>query len=332
MIYDLQALTHAIYPRPSLAAHADWSASPRKRWLALAILQDDGGYLAYAPQPAGEAHTLLHRLQTLSGSHGCALVGFDFPIGLPLEYARRAGIQDFLAVLPELGHGLWAQFYQPAQRPDEVSLYRPFYPARAGHARQKHLLEGLGMQSLDDLRRRCERAHAGRRPACPLFWTLGGQQVGKAAISGWTQVLTAQGELLPGVSLWPFCGRLEDLLRPGQVVVAETYPAEYYAWLGVRFSPRRPGSKVGKRQQAERAANAVALLAWAEAAGISLQESLRQAIREGFGASLEGEDAFDAVVGLFGLLEVVLGRRPAAEPQDETIRRVEGWILGQSWI
>ncbi len=313
-------------------AHADWSVSPGKRWLALAVLQDDGCYLGYAPQPVGEAQTLLHRLRGLAKPQGCVLVGFDFPIGLPLAYAHRAGIQGFLAALRQLGQGVWAQFYQPAQKAEEISLYRPFYPAKPGHARQKHLLEGLGVRSMDDLRRRCERAHVGRRPAFPLFWTLGGQQVGKAAISGWRQVLTTQGELLPGVSLWPFCGTLHHLLRAGRVVVVETYPAEYYSWLGVRFSPRRPGARVGKRQQDERAANASVLLAWAEAAGVNLHESLRQAILDGFGASPQGEDAFDAVIGLFGMLEVVLQRRPLTEPQDEAIRNVEGWILGQSWI
>jgi hypothetical protein len=50
-------------------------------------------------------------------------------------------------------------------------------------------------------------------------------------------------------------------------------------------------------------------------------------VEEGFP---EGDDSFDAVVGLFGMLEVALGRREPGEPQDEHIRDVEGWILGQS--
>jgi hypothetical protein len=43
----------------------------------------------------------------------------------------------------------------------------------------------------------------------------------------------------------------------------------------------------------------------------------------------EGDDAFDAVVGLFGMLEVVTGKRQPGEPRDDRIRKVEGWILGQ---
>ena len=42
-----------------------------------------------------------------------------------------------------------------------------------------------------------------------------------------------------------------------------------------------------------------------------------------------GEDPFDAVAGLFGMVNVLLGRRAAGVPgRDEAVRRVEGWILG----
>ena len=39
------------------------------------------------------------------------------------------------------------------------------------------------------LLRRCERGGNGHKQACCLFWTLGGNQVGKAAIIGWRDVL-----------------------------------------------------------------------------------------------------------------------------------------------
>jgi len=43
----------------------------------------------------------------------------------------------------------------------------------------------------------------------------------------------------------------------------------------------------------------------------------------------QGDDAFDAVVGLFGMLQVCLGQRATGEPDDREIREVEGWILGR---
>ena len=39
---------------------------------------------------------------------------------------------------------------------------------------------------------------------------------------------------------------------------------------------------------------------------------------------------FDAVIGLFGMLNAVLGHRPAGAPDDQLVRRAEGWIFGSS--
>lgn len=323
------------YPLPNLIAHSDWGSNPRKRWMAQACLSNDGRYLAHAPEPVGEAQDLLQRLRETASPQGAVLAGFDFPIGLPARYAERAGIQDFLALLPQLGQGAWADFYDVAETPDQVSLQRPFYPNHPGQAKQSHLLHGLGVDAMDDLRRLCERARPGRRAASPLFWTLGGQQVGKAAIHGWREVLGpalrgGAGSISPQTLLiWPFSGRLYELFKPGAVVVAETYPAEFYTHLGVTFSLHRAGARSGKRVRSERLANAVALFAWAERAGVDLDPGLEAAIRDGFGMAPDSDDPFDAAVGLLGMLNVVLGHRPAGEPQDKLIRRVEGWILGQ---
>lgn len=313
--------------KPALVAHADWSVAPGKRWLALATWQA-GAYRARPPQPVGDPLTLLRRLRAQAGPDGAVLLGVDFPLGLPLAYAKRAGVDDFAALLPQLGQGRWRDFYRVAQRPDEISLHRPFYPARPGGARQSALVQALGLPSAAALRRRCDRQQPDRRAAAPLFWTIGAQQVGKAAISGWRDLL-APGRARGDLALWPFDGPLADLLQSGRIVVAETYPAECYQHLGVRFSRPRRGGKTGKRVQTERADNAQALLRWAGDVAIDLQPGLRAAIVDGFGAGSDGEDRFDAVVGLFGLLDVVLGRRPAGDPTDPATRRVEGWILGQ---
>ena len=83
--------------------------------------------------------------------------------------------------------------------------------------------------------------------------------------------------------------------------------------------------------QIVRRANAAPLVAWAKNAGVDLDPALVAEIGAGFGNTPSGEDRFDAVVGLFGMLNVVLGRRASGEPHDDdTIRRIEGWILGQS--
>ena len=54
------------------------------------------------------------------------------------------------------------------------------------------------------------------------------------------------------------------------------------------------------------------------------------AIGEGFGFSEVGEDQFDSVVGLLGMLAVVQGIRADGAPKDEVVKTTEGWIFGQT--
>ena len=166
----------------------------------------------------------------------------------------------------------------------------------------------------------CERATATRRAAAPLFWTLGAQQVGAGAIVGWRDVLQpALANDALDVALWPFDGRLDQLFAPGRLVIAETYPTDIYGQLGISFAGR------GKRQEAARAATGDALVAWAGRLGLELERELEEGLRRGF----RSDDAFDAVMGLFGMLNVVAKYRAPGEPDDERIRGIEGWMLGQ---
>jgi hypothetical protein len=304
---------------PALVCHADWSADRRKRWLAIARLQPDGKYFAGATQEVGPLESLWARLEQTAGG-GPVLAGFDFPIGLPRAYACRARIDDFLTALKAFDE----RFYTVAERQDEICLDQPFYPMRRGGRSWPQLLAGLGLADWSDLQRRCDRRSATRPAACALFWTLGGQQVGKAAITGWRHLLAPSLRNRLDLGLWPFQGRLDELLARHRFVVTETYPAEFYRHLGLNL-------KGGKGKQAVRRSNTPAFLAWASAAGVDLDQDLVNEMRSGFGGDRRGDDRFDAVVGLFGMLNVVLGRRRSGEPAgDEDVRRIEGWILGQT--
>jgi len=253
---------------------------------------------------------------------GHVLLGFDFPIGVPAAYAARAGITDFTAALA----GFDERFYAAAERADEISLDRPFYPMRPGGRRRQQLLDGLGLDVWTDLLRRCDRASPTRPAACALFWTLGGSQVGKAAIAGWRELLAPALREDVDVGLWPFQGSLEGLLARHRFTVAETYPGEVYSHLGLVPALRQAG---GKRSATARRKVAPRLLAEAQRLDVAADPSARAEIEEGFGAGPNGEDRFDAVVGLLGMLGVVHGRRCSGEPDDPVVRRVEGWILGQ---
>jgi SAM-dependent methyltransferase len=289
--------------------------------MAVAVLEN-GRYTAHAPQPVGDVLTLLERLSLLADG-GCVLAGFDFPIGLPAAYAEQAGIRDFRALLPRLGTDEWSRFYDVAESRQEIGVRRPFYPRNPRPKESKkrqHLLDGLGVASMSALLRRCDRAQGGRREAASMFWLVGGNQVGKAAISGWREVLVPALRS-PDVALWPFDGGLEKLLASRRAVIVETYPAEFYNHLGLRF-----GSKT---RQKDRATTAATLLRWTEDNTVIPTGALRATIEDGFGGRADGEDRFDAAVGLFGMLGVVLGDRPTGEPDYPSVGEIEGWMFGQ---
>lgn len=309
---------------PTLVVHADWSINPGKRWMASAEFTGDH-YLVQPTELVGNLSNFLNRMVNWAGTGGCVLIGFDYPIGLPHTYAQLMGVSDFCSALPSFGKDEWRRFYDVAECADQISLLRPFYPYRSGGTRRRFLLNKLGLGSIDELLRTCEKAPPLQRPAAPLFWTLGAQQVGKAAINGWQNVL-APGLKDPNLDLaiWPFSGRMAELVRPGKVIVAETYPAEFTHQLSL-VSPHK---RFSKRRQSDRMFAAGRLIKQAVTTGIKINPELERSLAEGFGFSPTGEDRFDAVVGLIGMLQIISGRRFFLEPETKKIRKIEGWIFG----
>ena len=294
--------------------HCDWSVNAAKRWLCMATVKS-GRYFVQPPQPVGDLQTLFVRLEEQAlGS--AILAGFDFPIGLPRAFAKRAGVEDFREAIVEFP----AEFYTPASKPAEISLARPFYPQRPGGAFKSHLLDGLGLTSTSQLLRVCDGATSNRVAACELFWTLGAKQVGRAAISGWRDLLAPalkQGR----IALWPFDGKFPELLSSGKIVVAEAYPAETYSHLGLDRG-------FGKRTQAGRQRQVNRIFDWCKSHEIELDQTLESDVRNGFGTHPSGDDLFDSLVGVLGLIEVL--QRPSAfdVPNEPAIRLIEGWIVG----
>lgn len=308
---------------PAIVLHADWSTDPKKRWVARATL-DGSVYRVSEPEPA-DAHTLIPSAVGQAGGRS-ALVGFDFPIGLPRAFARQAGIDRFLEALPDFGTGQWQRFYELAERPDEISIGRPFYPRRPGSTKQEYLFKGLGVATMDELLRCCDRGNGNRSKACAIFWTLGGNQVGRAAIAGWREVLVpAIRSMGARVGVWPFDGDLSFLVKTRACVIAETYPADACVQVGLPA----PGRGWSKRKQEHRVTQSERLRAWARSRPVDL-ERVDGLLSHGFGSDRVAEGRFDAFVGLCGMLDVALSRRSAGAPRDEDVLTVEGWILGQN--
>ncbi len=306
---------------PAVVAHCDWSMYPSKRWMAVAVRQS-GGWRISEPEPVGDTSSLFSRLAERKQSDGSVLAGFDFPIGLPAKYGALTGLSDFNEAIRQFGRGDWPDWYSVAEHQSEISIRRPFYPMRPGGTRRAHLLAGLGVLDRLDLLRLCERATDDRNAACALFWTLGGSQVGKAALTGWKELIVPNVDI---IGLWPFKGALQELINNFELVVAETYPGDVYRRIGIPRSHRWSKRKVDGRRSV-----AGYLDYWIGRRAISMADGLHAFLMDGLSPSATGEDQFDAIVGLFGMLDVVDGLTPEGVPDLEDVRRWEGWILGQS--
>jgi hypothetical protein len=154
--------TQAADTQAALAAHADWSVDPRKRWVTIAR-RAGGGWTLAAPQLVGDVDTFLSRL-IAQGDGGAVALGADLPIGLPRAFAANrpeAGFRAFLGSLNRM-----PAFFKVCGNLAEIGPDRPFYPARglAGMTRLSHAL-ALGLADAAALCRACDRATA----SCPCW-------------------------------------------------------------------------------------------------------------------------------------------------------------------
>lgn len=302
--------------------HADWSIAAKKRWLAVAE-RTATGWLVEAPEPVGPAESLLDQAFSAALDGRRVLVGFDFPIGVPAKYGALTELGNFRSLLDSLGQAAWGQFFEVAKTRDQIGIRRPFYPASSTKGVSRNdLASALGVDCFDDLLRICERRTDYRPAACSLFWTLGGNQVGKGALSGWREIVLPA--LQRGALLWPFDGTLIKLAGAPGVVLAETYPAEAYRMVNARF---RHGES--KKRQSDRKTKGGPIVAWAKRHEIVFSADANTALANGYGSGKDGEDRFDATMGLLKMIEVVEHRRPERTEQPSGVADWEGWILGR---
>lgn len=281
-----------------------------------------------APEMVGRSGSWRQRLNVPSDGSGAVLVGFDFPIGVPLTYAALAGIRSFPEALANFGFGDWSSFYDVCTTPAQISVRRPFFPNScpvAGMCKREHLTSALGL-TWDELHRRCERKTADRRAACPLFWTLGGNQVGKGSIAGWRECVQPMVDEGGDIGLWPFDGPLLALLGSRSTVIVETYPTEFYAHLGFRLGGAKGN---GKQSPSARRAVSKHLLMMAAQLGCEFTTAAHEGVTGGFGSGRDGEDPFDAMVGVLGILKCLHASELIDAPADPAVQSIEGWILGQ---
>jgi hypothetical protein len=304
--------------------HSDWSVDSQKRWTAVAVRTESGWYVECVEPTLPEADLL----DCIFDETYLTLAGFDFAIGLPSFYINRirsALFEEFSFpdLLASLAEQRWANFFSAAALADDISLTRPFYPRRAlAGVRREHIVNALGCADFDQLLRQCDKATVRRGAASPLFWTLGAKQVGKAALSGWREVLVPARQRQ--ARLWPFDGALACSASHFPTI-AETYPAESYRHVGINLRPGMSKQNQGHRRKALSDIND-----WCSANQIVLSKEVDEAVDDGFGPRKSGEDPFDAFAGLIAMIEVAEGRRQPSPASNIPIQEREGWILGQT--
>jgi hypothetical protein len=273
------------------------------------------------PAPVGDVAGFLAGLRAKAAG-GAVALGVDFPLGVPRAFAAQRTEPNFPSFLRGLAQR--PEFFRVCASLEELGPDRPFYPLRGvkGMTRLSHA-ERLDLGGASGLSRACDRATAERPAGAPLFWTLGANQSGKAAIAAWRDMLLPALAADEPLRLWPFEGPFRGLLAPGTVALAETYPAEALRHLGIRLT----GSK---RRQSDRAGVAGSLFSAMASLGVTPEAALIQLVTDGCGADAAGEDRFDCLLGVLCVLNVLAGNRPDTAPGDPWITRWEGWVLGQT--
>ena len=304
-----------------IAAHADWSTDRRKRWMSVASGLPEFG----TPPPRARSAKSWGIADGLLAPGLPVALGLDLPLGLPRAYAAARPEADFPAFLRGLADT--PGFFEVSAGLDTVSPARPFYPARGirGMTRAAHAA-ALGFAGPEGLSRWCDRATAERPAGAPVFWTLGANQSGKAAISAWRDwlvpALAARRTGAPADQLWPFQGGMQRAAGARGGGAGGGLSGRGVAALRVEAGRQQAG-------EGPRRALAPALLAVMAARGCCRTRPCRR-VAEGFGADAAGEDRFDSAIGLLGLIAVLDGARPDFVPDDPWIRRWEGWVLGQT--
>jgi hypothetical protein len=311
---------------PDRIAHADWGTDPAKRVVTSAKLVD-GAYQVGAPRTVGASGGLIERMGLTGPTGVTTLLGFDFPIGVPRAYAERVGFDDFAAWFRQLD--ISASFFEAATSLDDVSPSQPFFPHKPPTTKAPGLkalfVERLGIPAAC-LLRDCDRAHCDRRAASEMFWAIGAAAVAKATLAGLEDTLRpAFAEAHRTYRLWPFEGQLAQLLSTSDAVIVETYPTEAYRQLGLQMGT----SSRAKTRQEDRRAEAFRLLDWCADNAVVADDELAKQIHDGFGPTSSGEDPFDSVAGLFGMIDTVRRAREPDLPDDPVVRRIEGWMFGQ---
>jgi hypothetical protein len=254
---------------------------------------------------------------------GSVLCAFDVPLGVPKGYlaafaksSKRQAIH-FLQFLRESAK--LPEFFRSVQRAQEWSIQRPFFSVPGGDGALNAFRNQARKLGIDELDRQIDKVTGAK----PVFVTSGiPGSVGSAAIALWCELIPLLSKERP-FRVWPFEGKLPELLAAGAVIVGEIYPGATYAAALAEAIPspriRVAKTRIGVRRTALRTLEA---MPWVKNLGIKL-DNLEHAE--------QSEDDFDACLTAAGLLRCVLQGLPLDAIQDH-VAMAEGGMLGAGTI
>ena len=265
--------------------------SVRDRTVKRIFLSDECSAFSFFLQQAKEA----------TATNDNILIAADLPIGVP---AKPADVYEhlqnhcFLTLLETLGQRCQDTDWRTeliSGEPSERSPSKPFVSV----ARGAEIGEWAG-------KRRCDRISRGSS-IYPV--DNSSKQVGRAALQFWLEILLPlKKQLGEKLRVWPF-----QEIGQASVVVAECYPRicqkALYGKVESKRNPVKVVEALNRVRSSEETDISVDQLVWMHAAS--------------------SEDEFD----MFSTA-VVLGRwfaeqiDPFAIPDEEDVRRIEGWMLG----
>ena len=307
--------------QPGTLLAADWGKPLKKR----AVYKADvaGRAIERIDSEEWNLQLLLETAREIVGAgKGPVVVSLDLALGIPMQFfqsVRRCerwrtadSFIDWLSLLnAEPG-----VFWKEVKSADQWQVKRPFFSVPEG----KGALTAFDTAAGYSLRREVDRLTRAK----PLFAVSGiPGTVGSGTRCLWQELAPLLSENNRDFKVWPFEGRMDQLLKQENIIVAENYPAiSYTSALRVEL----PGRKlIVYKTRAPHRTQAVLMLSnadWIATHGVTLPDLAR---------ARADEDDFDALMTAAAGLRCILEGYPLEQPDlDDPV--AEGGMLLSSAV
>jgi len=303
LIVDSRRIGEHITTEELYFVSADWSKEEKKR--SVHVADRRRRCIWREERQVWNLHELLNVARKWA-RRGSVLVGIDAALGVPASYwqaveeeQRRGNSSpwaDFVDWLSRLHPN--SSFFEPVSSLDRWSVDQPFFRVPKGEGNFKAFKNGFN----DGLLRGVEQ----RTKANVMFAVSGiPGVVGWGTASLWKELIP---RLAPEreFAVWPFEGRLCDLLSNRGIVVAETYPRlAYGAAIAGSIPTHRIDIDKNKSDARNHACDLLEEALWIQEACVDLGD---------LDCARANADAFDSLFTAAAVLRCFIERQPLCDP------------------